>query len=591
MSKKNALKIWLIVIVMISSTILFGKENLLVGIAGLLLIPSITIGDYKYERKTNMLKLFFSYLILGLGATLFHIETFLGVLLTALVTAYIYYFYSYEDRESKAINFMFYYIIIFAFPVGNQNLLWRVLAIMYVSAISVVLYYIIYKMKMFNDTEGLFLKLFGLMNIAIRAKIRGKAYDRIIDRAESLIQEIDATIIRKINKGAYGKATYKKEIYLKLIREYLYAIREADDLWSLKELTSLVDFLKKLYIRKTSLTKFTTYLELKSYNNINSTFFRLDVHLKAFLREMSLANEMKKFTCDRETIDEVAKKYSKEFYLDYGFIKNIKSIKSNIALKGLILMTALSFIIYVLQLSNGRWLLFGAICGYIPLYGSRVGKLRRSLVLIGIGFIALNIFFEFMPINTNMERVIIAILIAISSYLSIYFINYSKKVIFVIFTIFEVEFLVSRINYDGYYIEKILYVVIGIIIAYIVMRIFEPIKSSIIVDRYYDSYTRLNEEIVKTFDKSIENDAGTMTVEEIEIVFRILSMRIKFLNRYCKSKGIEIVNNLEARMVEEYKIVHQINDPTFAFRYKGIYGLESFFDNIEKVKETIIEVK
>lgn len=591
MSKKNALKIWFVVVVMIASMILLGKQNLVVGIAGFLLIPSIAIGDYKYERKVSMLKLFFSYLILGIGATLFHIETFLGVILTALVTAYIYYFYSYEDRESKAINFMFYYIIIFTFPVETQNLLWRILAIVYVSFISVILYYIIYKMKMLNDTEGLFLKLFGIMNIAIRAKIRGKEYEKIIARGESLIQEIDASIVRKINKGVYGKATYKKEIYLKLIREYMYAIREADDLWSLKELTSLVDFLKKLYIKKTSLAKFTTYLELKNYSNINLIFLRLDVHLKVFLRELSLSNEKKVYHYDKEKIDEIAKKYTKEFYLDYGFIKNIKSIKSNIALKGLILMTVLSFIIYVLQLSNGKWLLFGAICGYIPLSGFKVGKLRRNLVLIGIGFIVLNIFFEFMPMHTNIQKWIVVALVAISSYLAIYFIIYSKKVIFVIFTIFEVQFLVSGINYGGFYIEKILYVIVGIIIAYIVMRIFEPIKSSIIVDRYYDSYTKLNEEIVKTFDKSIEDDAGTMTVEEIEIVFRILSMRIKFLNRYCKSRGIEIVNNLEARMIEEYKIVYQINEPTFAFRYKGIYGLESFFDNIEKVKETIIEVK
>ncbi|MGL4991888.1 MAG: hypothetical protein ACRCYE_05140 [Sarcina sp.] len=591
MNKKNALKIWLVVIVMISSTILFGKQNLIIGIAGFLLIPAITIGDYKYERKASMLKLFFSYLVLGIGATLFHIETFLGVILTALVTAYIYYFYSYEDRESKAINFMFYYIIIFAFPIGAQSLLWRVLAVIYVSFISVILYYIIYRMKMLNDTEGLFLKLFGVMNIAIRAKIRGKEYERIIDRGESLIQEIDASIVRKINKGVYGKATYKKEIYLKLIREYMYAIREADDLWSLKELTSLVDFLKKLYIKKTSLAKFTTYLELKNYSNINSVFLRLDVHLKIFLREMSLVNEKKAYHYNHEKIDEVAKKYTKEFYLDYGFIKNIKSIKSNIALKGLILMTGLTFVIYILQLSNGRWLLFGAICGYIPLHGFKIGKLRRSLVLIGIGFILLNVFFEFMPIHTNMEREIIAILIIISSYLAIYFINYSKKVIFVIFTIFEVEFLVSGLNYGEMYIEKILYVIIGIVIAYIVMRIFEPIKSSIILDRYYDSYIKLNDEIIKTFDKSIENDAGTMTVEEIEIVFRILSMRIKFLNRYCKSRGIEIVNNLEAKILEEFKIVSLINDPTFTFRYKGIYSLESFFENLEKVKETIIDVK
>ncbi|HSQ89821.1 hypothetical protein, partial [Romboutsia sp.] len=109
-TKKNLtlirIKIFLIALAAILIFGIFGKNNLIVGVAAMMIAPSILGEDYTANISTTTILLAIINVLIGFFAYIATLNPFLGLILTFFVSFIIYYLFSYDAKPSKSIGFM-----------------------------------------------------------------------------------------------------------------------------------------------------------------------------------------------------------------------------------------------------------------------------------------------------------------------------------------------------------------------------------------------------------------------------------------------------------------------------------------------------
>lgn len=131
---------------------------MIVYIADIVLIFTLKNNDYTKHTFKKIAKLVISCLILSTLASVFHFNVYLGSIITLIVSFYIYYFYSHENKLSSALFFVNYYMLILTFPIGINGYPLRIGVTLYGLIFTFIIYFAVfargYKKKKETSTDS-----------------------------------------------------------------------------------------------------------------------------------------------------------------------------------------------------------------------------------------------------------------------------------------------------------------------------------------------------------------------------------------------------------------------------------------------------
>ncbi|MGL5646828.1 MAG: FUSC family protein [Clostridium sp.] len=544
MSKSLAFKAWVLGIIVLITFIPFKLgSNIMVAMASILLVPELAKDDYTEGKLKEIIKLVVVCSILSFCASIFSYHIYLGTFLTFIIGFCIYYFYTYENKESKSMIFMIYYILILSIPMPKGDLGYRMIATVYGAVIAMVLYFLVMRLD--------FLKIANQK--MKKAKEYFNEWEEERDNREKLalaleeIQEAEDLLIKKTEKNSKNKVQLVKKIgVIELI----------------KSLGLTMDEIKRDEIKETliNLIKdgFDFYEmkeEIRFYENINKfiKIYKNEKFIKiikeSYLENINLNEKIEKSKDGLEILKikkRVLNKYSDELNLNYKFKISMTGIKFNAAIKGAILTSIAVFVVFYFNIKDGRWLLYTITVVYLPFAEQSIKKLSQRIFGTLVGFILFDIL-----LTISQNNIYVCALMLISLYFSIYLIDYGKRAIFITYTGIASQFIMNKSQ--AYYIlslYRIWYVVLGAIIVFLVIKYIFPINFNKIILGIIESYKRLDDKIYE-YEKGKE----IINKNEILIISRYLYMKSRYIYKLTKDEKLK--NIIESEIVREknYKLM------------------------------------
>ncbi|MGL4761974.1 MAG: FUSC family protein [Sarcina sp.] len=568
MKKFTVLIIYLVALLVIATFIPFGLDNIMIPIASLLLVPTLITDDYKSDMFKNMLKIFATFLGLSLSASVLGLNLYIGVLITFAVAFIIYYFYTYDNKKSKATSYMLYYVLVLSVPINKHEIILRLSACIYGAIIIVALYYTLSKTGFLKSEDAIVDTAYDNLSRAILLKIQGDTnyYAYILKALEQSLCA-DSMLVKKIYGVSRNSDVFiKKELTLDIMKSLGSIVNKTEDTNILRDISRLLKWLMQLY--KEEITIHDLELNLSSQIYLSSGYENslIKKHISNFLslykNEVLTTNEKQR----KRYVRKVIKKYDSMFNLGFSFNIAMDSVRFNTAIKGSILIAVITFVIYFLNLRDGQWVLYSVAATYLPFTGAGIKKVRAKIFATILGFIAINLILKFVD-----SKFIILILILACGYLSIYFISYGNKIIFMMFSTIGAEFMFTSMPHNSFILDKLIYIIIGGGLSYVVTKYIFPLKTKNQLRSIYKAYIKLNEEILKNVqEKSLEElfnemqngakEQVQMTTTEILIVYRILLVKSRFLSSSIKSKYSQRFNIKEALIISDYKNITRMED-------------------------------
>ena len=601
MDKLTALKIYIVALIIIATFIPFGQVNIIIPVASILLVPSLATDDYKSDSIKNIIKLFSTFLILSISASIIGLNLYIGIFITFIVVFSIYYLYTYEDKKSKAISYILYYVLILSIPINKDEIPLRLTACIYGAIIVIALYYTLSKINLFKTADLTIEDAYDNLNTAILLKIQNDNYYDFILKALSESVIADSILIRQLHKFSKNNdITIKKEITLDLMKSLASIINKTEDTNVLRDISRILKWVIKLYKDDIDITEFKENISANIYLSSGYENSLIKKYIATFLElyENDVLNTNERY--GRHYIKSVIKKYDTTFNLNTTFAMNMDSLKFNIAIKGSILITIVTFIIYTFNLSEGKWILYTVAVTYLPFTGTGIKKIKATVLGLILGFILLNLILTFVD-----SKLLILILILIGGYLALTITSYSKQIILTTFCVIASSSMFNSFSYNTLGINKLMYVIIGGLLTYITTKYIYPVKVKQKIRNIYKSYIKLNEEILKNIEeKSVEElfneiqskkkSAPTMTSSEILIVYRILLMKSRFLSSYLKTKYAERFDIKETLIIGDYKNIARIEDENIILKLNEIplsYSKSSLIENLKEFNKPVKKAK
>ncbi|WP_297438412.1 FUSC family protein [uncultured Clostridium sp.] len=601
MDKLTALKIYIVALIIIATFIPFGQVNIIIPVASILLVPSLATDDYKSDSIKNIIKLFSTFLILSISASIIGLNLYIGIFITFIVVFSIYYLYTYEDKKSKAISYILYYVLILSIPINKDEIPLRLTACIYGAIITVALYYTLSKINLFKTADLTIEDAYDNLNTAILLKIQNDNYYDFILKALSESVIADSILIRQLHKFSKNNdITIKKEITLDLMKSLASIINKTEDTNVLRDISKILKWVIKLYKDDIDITEFKENISANIYLSSGYENSLIKKYIATFLElyENDVLNTNERY--GRHYIKSVIKKYDTTFNLNTTFAMNMDSLKFNIAIKGSILITIVTFIIYTFNLSEGKWILYTVAVTYLPFTGTGIKKIKATVLGLILGFILLNLVLIFVD-----SKLLILILILIGGYLALTITSYSKQIILTTFCVVASSSMFNSFSYNTLGISRFIYVIIGGLLTYMTTKYIYPVKVKQKIRNIYKSYIKLNEEILKNIEeKSVEElfneiqskkkSAPTMTSSEILIVYRILLMKSRFLSSYLKTKYAERFDIKETLIIGDYKNIARIEDENIILKLNEIplsYSKSSLIENLKEFNKPVKKAK
>ncbi|MGL5069632.1 MAG: FUSC family protein [Sarcina sp.] len=584
MTKSLALKGFVLGIIAFATFIPFGTSNIMVAMASILLIPELAKDDYTTEKWKEMLNVILVCVVLSFFASIFSFNIYLGSIFTFIIAFFIYYFYTYEDRESKSMIFMIYYILILSIPMKHGELGFRMIATVYGAFLAMLLYLLIFKLNFINIANKSVKSSYEFLMDAIDKKIKSKSYEEEMLVALNHLQNAEEKLFKKAEKSNNNKNNLGEKIstidLLKSIGNIIYRTKDEQVVLDLKYILcksyKLYENKINLDEFKTSLNTFDKYLEWPDLIEINLSKVALERFFKNY---KNLANNIN-YKTELNKVKFSIKKYSSEFNLNYKFNFSMKSIKFNTAIKGSILTTMAVFIVFYFNIPDGRWILYTITVVYLPFADHSTKKLKQRVFGTTIGFIVFDIL-----LSISQNSIYIGIIILISLYFSIYTIDYGKRAIFITYTGIASQYIINKS--EPYYIlslYRIGYVVLGAIITFIVINYIFPIDLKGSIEDLYYRYKILNQRILESITNK---ESCNMEYRDILAVNRLLWIKGNFINKYAKSELLTDIIKFESFVVGAYKYLSVLQEQSLLLNSTDL--IEANINIIKKILKILIK--
>ncbi|MVO75886.1 hypothetical protein GOD97_14220, partial [Paeniclostridium sordellii] len=436
--KKQLTNIFVFFIAMISifSFLIFGKENLLIGIGSISIAITMIGQNYKSNKIQTFITLSVIQLILGLGAYISGYSSIIATFVSLSISFSIYYIFSNETKASKSSAFMTLYVLLLYSPITIEQLPKRLIALIFSSLVIMCLYFILSRYNFKKITNSQIINTIDLINKQLDLIKEGQVIEEFNKNASILLKNIELNIYDSIEKNKkLSIEVYKKEVVvllLKKINTSLNYIKESEiDETLFKNLKFVLDDIKLYILEKISdnelkerFIKYDSNYDIKSLNSDLKTYnyYNLRLAIKELYRQLD--NEF--------IIQNLREKISLRLQLktDIDILKNnfsMSSLRFNIAVKASILIATSIFIVNYFNIYEGKWIVLTLSILLLPYAEQSSKKALDRVIGTVIGAIIFGLIYKFIDGNI----ILITIVFLISLYMNISVRKYDIRCIFI----------------------------------------------------------------------------------------------------------------------------------------------------------------
>lgn len=542
--KKQLTNIFVFFIAMISifSFLIFGKENLLIGIGSISIAITMIGQNYKSNKIQTFITLSVIQLILGLGAYISGYSSIIATFVSLSISFSIYYIFSNETKASESSAFMTLYVLLLYSPITIEQLPKRLIALIFSSLVIMCLYFILSRYNFKKITNSQIINTIDLINKQLDLIKEGQVIEEFNKNASILLKNIELNIYDSIEKNKkLSIEVYKKEVVvllLKKINTSLNYIKESEiDETLFKNLKFVLDDIKLYILEKISdnelkerFIKYDSNYDIKSLNSDLKTYnyYNLRLAIKELYRQLD--NEF--------IIQNLREKISLRLQLktDIDILKNnfsISSLRFNIAVKASILIATSIFIVNYFNIYEGKWIVLTLSILLLPYAEQSSKKALDRVIGTVIGAIIFGLIYKFIDGNI----ILITIVFLISLYMNISVRKYDIRCIFITINAIMAVKMIYPSSVVFKLIEyRIVLILIAALLTWIIVNLVFPYKIKNDIANIIKHYIKFDNYIISlSTSEGIEYEE----IEKINIKNNYLWSRVNFINKQLKNDDIE----------------------------------------------------
>ncbi|CEO28967.1 FUSC family protein [Paraclostridium sordellii] len=542
--KKQLTNIFVFFIAMISifSFLIFGKENLLIGIGSISIAITMIGQNYKSNKIQTFITLSVIQLILGLGAYISGYSSIIATFVSLSISFSIYYIFSNETKASKSSAFMTLYVLLLYSPITIEQLPKRLIALIFSSLVIMCLYFILSRYNFKKITNSQIINTIDLINKQLDLIKEGQVIEEFNKNASILLKNIELNIYDSIEKNKkLSIEVYKKEVVvllLKKINTSLNYIKESEiDETLFKNLKFVLDDIKLYILEKISdnelkerFIKYDSNYDIKSLNIDLKTYnyYNLRLAIKELYRQLD--NEF--------IIQNLREKISLRLQLktDIDILKNnfsMSSLRFNIAVKASILIATSIFIVNYFNIYEGKWIVLTLSILLLPYAEQSSKKALDRVIGTVIGAIIFGLIYKFIDGNI----ILITIVFLISLYMNISVRKYDIRCIFITINAIMAVKMIYPSSVVFKLIEyRIVLILIAALLTWIIVNLIFPYKIKNDIANIIKHYIKFDNYIISlSTSEGIEYEE----IEKINIKNNYLWSRVNFINKQLKNDDIE----------------------------------------------------
>lgn len=542
--KKQLTNIFVFFIAMISifSFLIFGKENLLIGIGSISIAITMIGQNYKSNKIQTFITLSVIQLILGLGAYISGYSSIIATFVSLSISFSIYYIFSNETKASKSSAFMTLYVLLLYSPITIEQLPKRLIALIFSSLVIMCLYFILSRYNFKKITNSQIINTIDLINKQLDLIKEGQVIEEFNKNASILLKNIELNIYDSIEKNKkLSIEVYKKEVVvllLKKINTSLNYIKESEtDETLFKNLKFVLDDIKLYILEKISdnelkerFIKYDSNYDIKSLNSDLKTYnyYNLRLAIKELYRQLD--NEF--------IIQNLREKISLRLQLktDIDILKNnfsMSSLRFNIAVKASILIATSIFIVNYFNIYEGKWIVLTLSILLLPYAEQSSKKALDRVIGTLIGAIIFGLIYKFIDGNI----ILITIVFLISLYMNISVRKYDIRCIFITINAIMAVKMIYPSSVVFKLIEyRIVLILIAALLTWIIVNLIFPYKIKNDIANIIKHYIKFDNYIISlSTSEGIEYEE----IEKINIKNNYLWSRVNFINKQLKNNDIE----------------------------------------------------
>ncbi|CEQ19231.1 FUSC family protein [Paraclostridium sordellii] len=541
--KKQLTNIFVFFIAMISifSFLIFGKENLLIGIGSISIAITMIGQNYKSNKIQAFITLSVIQLILGLGAYISGYSSIIATFVSLSISFSIYYIFSNETKASKSSAFMTLYVLLLYSPITIEQLPKRLIALIFSSLVIMCLYFILSRYNFKKITNSQIINTIDLINKQLDLIKEGQVIEEFNKNASILLKNIELNIYDSIEKNKkLSIEVYKKEVVvllLKKINTSLNYIKESEIDETLYHLKFVLDDIKLYILEKISdnelkerFIKYDSNYDIKSLNSDLKTYnyYNLRLAIKELYRQLD--NEF--------IIQNLREKISLRLQLktDIDILKNnfsMSSLRFNIAVKASILIATSIFIVNYFNIYEGKWIVLTLSILLLPYAEQSSKKALDRVIGTVIGAIIFGLIYKFIDGNI----ILITIVFLISLYMNISVRKYDIRCIFITINAIMAVKMIYPSSVVFKLIEyRIVLILIAALLTWIIVNLIFPYKIKNDIANIIKHYIKFDNYIISlSTSEGIEYEE----IEKINIKNNYLWSRVNFINKQLKNDDIE----------------------------------------------------
>lgn len=542
--KKQLTNIFVFFIAMISifSFLIFGKENLLIGIGSISISITMIGQNYKSNKIQTFITLSVIQLILGLGAYISGYSSIIATFVSLSISFSIYYIFSNETKASKSSAFMTLYVLLLYSPITIEQLPKRLIALIFSSLVIMCLYFILSRYNFKKITNSQIINTIDLINKQLDLIKEGQVIEEFNKNASILLKNIELNIYDSIEKNKkLSIEVYKKEVVvllLKKINTSLNYIKESEiDETLFKNLKFVLDDIKLYILEKISdnelkerFIKYDSNYDIKGLNSDLKTYnyYNLRLAIKELYRQLD--NEF--------IIQNLREKISLRLQLktDIDILKNnfsMSSLRFNIAVKASILIATSIFIVNYFNIYEGKWIVLTLSILLLPYAEQSSKKALDRVIGTVIGAIIFGLIYKFIDGNI----ILITIVFLISLYMNISVRKYDIRCIFITINAIMAVKMIYPSSVVFKLIEyRIVLILIAALLTWIIVNLIFPYKIKNDIANIIKHYIKFDNYIISlSTSEGIEYEE----IEKINIKNNYLWSRVNFINKQLKNDDIE----------------------------------------------------
>jgi len=543
--KESLLKALFIAITQMTYAKVFGMNNMLVGMIMAMGVISFLMRDLTGTFLYRTVTFLILNVLLGVLAYISIINIWTGILInfaTIFITTYI---YMNDFRMPTSYIFLMSYIFMWAMPVSLNELPNRLLAIS-LSIFIIMLAQIIFNRNKFKKESNLIITdiVNDLQNHI--GNIQNSEYD--INKSIQINKKI-RNLLTLINERSHRRFVHSKQennqfniaVFLdrlNLIINYIIKFKENESIKNnyLQDLRIQINNIKEFNEKTKDIDEINKDIDkfISKYEKIENKpiFVYESIHLlKIFKLNINNSKECKDKILNKiyKTID-IPSEIKLFNTMKENF--NLNSLKFVYSIKLALAISLSMFLVQFFNIENGRWIVITIYVIMQPYKEDTVIKAKKRFMgtLIGV-----TLFFTiFSTIDYSIPKIII-LMIAFFCYF--YFEEYDKKVVSMTIISLSSVSLFQNINILS--ISRLIFIIIGILIALIINGYFFPYNVSDSIDELKYKYKKNSEEILKELNKVLKGNGNLDKLIKLSLIANQIESKLIANNNRIKDKNIE----------------------------------------------------